>query len=271
MHPYLVIFGKTYPAYGTFMAIGAIAAVLVAMLFTRRKYKYDFVDYTFNLVWVFLLAMAGAKLLYLIVELKAFLADPSLFLKFIGGGGVFYGGLIGAGVGAYISARIRRWNFLKTLDTIVGPAALAHAFGRIGCFMAGCCYGCETDSPLGIIFPEGSLAPAGVKVLPAQLFESCFLFILAAVLFLITWKGKKAGIPSGIYMVFYAAWRFFIEFFRSDRRGDVGSLTTSQFISIFVFAAGLAILIFREPLFRRYERLAAIPKKEKKKQENTSE
>lgn len=268
MKPYIEIFGKTYPAYGSCMAAGAILAVFIAMFLTRRKYKYDFVDYVFNLLWVFLLAMAGAKLLYLLVEIKAFIAKPSLFLDFMGGGGVFYGGLIGAIAGSYISGRIRHWNFIEIMDTLVAPISFAHCLGRVGCFMAGCCYGMETDSPLGVEFPAGGLAPSGVKVLPTQLFEACFLFILGIVLLLIIWKGKRPGVSAGVYLSAYAVWRFVIEFFRSDRRGEIGALTTSQFISIFIFAAGAAILIFRKPVVEYFAKLAARPRKKNPKQES---
>lgn len=259
MHPYLEIFGKTYPAYGSFIAMGAIMAIFAAMFFTRRKFNYDFVDYTFNIAWVFLLAMAGAKLLYLIVEIREFIADPSLFIAFIGGGGVFYGGLIGAVIGAYLSSRIRKWHFMDVMDTMAAPGALAHAFGRIGCFMSGCCYGMETDGCLGVTFPEGSLAPAGVKVLPTQLFEAIFLFVLAGVLMLIFWRTYKGGLSIGIYMTAYAVWRFIIEFFRADRRGSIGLITTSQFVSIFIFVFGLALIIFRSRLYALFEKVRVKP------------
>lgn len=254
MSPYIEIFGKTYPSYGSCIAVGAIIAVFAAMFLTRRKHNFEFVDYTFNIAWVFLIAIAGAKLLYLIVELRAFIENPRLFLAFIGGGGIFYGGLIGAVIGAFISARIRKWNFLAVMDTLAAPGAIAHAFGRVGCFMAGCCYGMETHSHLGVIFPEGSLAPVGVKVLPTQLFEAIFLFILCGVLMLVFWRTYKTGLTIAIYMISYAVWRFVIEFFRSDRRGSVGLLSTSQFISIFILIFGLFILIFRKRLFDFFER-----------------
>ena len=255
MNPYLEIFGRTYPAYGSFIAMGAIIAIFVSIFLTRRKYNFDFVDYTFNLAWVFIAAIIGAKLLYLIVEIREFIANSRLFIDFIGGGAVFYGGLIGGIVGTYISSRIRKWNFISVMDTLAAPAAIAHAFGRIGCFMAGCCYGMETDSYLGVVFPEGSLAPVGVKVLPTQLFEACFLFLLGGVLMLIFWRTYKSGLTVGIYATVYALWRFVIEFFRDDRRGSVGTLTTSQFVSIFIFVFGILIIIFRRQLFSLFDRL----------------
>ena len=245
MCPYIEIFGRSYPSYGACMAAGAMVALFLCLVFTRRRYGFELVEYIFNLIWVFAGAMIGAKLLYLIVEIKEFIADPSLFLDFIGGGGVFYGGMLGGCVGAYISSRIRRWNFIELLDTLVGPICFAHCLGRVGCFMAGCCYGCETESALGIYFPEGGLAPSDVKLLPTQLFEAVFLLILGAIVLIFLYKGKT-GSAAGIYLTFYPVWRFIIEFFRSDRRGEVGSLTTSQFISLFILTAGLALLIFRK-------------------------
>ncbi|MGI6071800.1 MAG: prolipoprotein diacylglyceryl transferase [Lachnospiraceae bacterium] len=249
MHPYIEILGKTYPAYGFFMAAGAIAAVFIAAFLTRRKYGFGFVDYVFNLVCIFLASIIGAKLLYLIVEIREFIADPSLFIKFLGGGGIFYGGLIGAIAGTLISARIRRWNCLAIMDTLVAPICFAHAIGRIGCFMAGCCHGRETDSVLGVVFPEGSLAPAGVRLLPTQLMEAVFLVILGTVLLLVIWKTNRPGLSVGIYLIGYSVWRFIIEFYRADRRGSVGALTTSQFIGIFLFITGLAVIIFHKKLY----------------------
>jgi len=271
MHPYIEIFGRTYPAYGSCIAAGAIMAVFIAMFLTRRKYDFEFVDYVFNLAWIFIAAMAGAKLLYLIVEIKAFIAEPRLFIQFIGGGGVFYGGLIGAAAGAFISSRIRKWNFIAVLDTLCAPAAFAHGFGRVGCFLAGCCFGRETHGPLGIVFPEGSLAPAGVKVLPTQLFEAVFLFLLSGALGLILWRTQKTGLSIGVYLTVYAVWRFVIEFFRDDRRGGVGMLSTSQFISLFIFAGGIALLIFRSGLEALFDKIKMRPTLKEKRAAQRSE
>jgi len=229
MHPYIEIFGRTYPAYGSCIAAGAIMAVFIAMFLTRRKYDFEFVDYVFNLAWIFIAAMAGAKLLYLIVEIKAFIAEPRLFIQFIGGGGVFYGGL------------------------------------------AGCCFGRETHGPLGIVFPEGSLAPAGVKVLPTQLFEAVFLFLLSGALGLILWRTQKTGLSIGVYLTVYAVWRFVIEFFRDDRRGGVGMLSTSQFISLFIFAGGIALLIFRSGLEALFDKIKMRPTLKEKRAAQRSE
>ena len=120
---------------------------------------------------------------------------------------------------------------------------IGHAFGRIGCLFAGCCYGMECETPISIVFPVGSAAPAGIPLLPTQILESVFLFLLCAFLVWRLAKQKPFGTVSGWYMALYGAWRFTIEFFRNDERGFVGALSTRQFISIFAVAAGVLLLI----------------------------
>lgn len=266
VHPIIRFFGKAYPAYGSFMVFGAITALFTGLFLTRKKHKFDYFDFVLNFLWIFVGAMIGSKLLYVIVEIKAITEQPKLLLNILQAGGVFYGGLIGIFISCFISCRIRKWNYLKMADTLVGPGALAHSFGRVGCFLGGCCYGCETDSIFGVYFPEGGLAPSGVKLLPTQLFEAIFLFILAIVLILILFLSKRAGITTGVYMTAYAIWRFIIEFFRSDRRGSVGTLTTSQFISIFIFIMGLAFLIFNRQLTDLFEKIKNLPTLKERKQ-----
>jgi phosphatidylglycerol:prolipoprotein diacylglycerol transferase len=156
---------------------------------------------------------------------------------------VFYGALIGGVLGVMICARRKKLPFLAYIDLFAPSLVLAHAFGRIGCFMAGCCYGCPTDGFLGVVYPANSAAPAGVPLLPTQLFESAFLFILTIVLVWILKKRRTFGTVTGWYLVLYGVWRFVIEFYRSDDRGAVGMLSTSQFIGIFMVAAGAVLLI----------------------------
>ena len=93
------------------------------------------------------------------------------------------------------------------------------------------------------MYPAGSAAPAGIPLLPTQLFESAFCFLFAAVLTVLLRKQKRYGLTTGVYLVGYGVWRFVIEFFRSDDRGAVGALSTSQFIGIFIILAGIALLL----------------------------
>ena len=136
--------------------------------------------------------------------------------------------------------------FLKYFDLVMPSVALAQGFGRIGCFLAGCCYGRETDSALGIVFHNSSYAPNGVKLLPTQLISSGLDFLLCAVLILLDRKKKGDGQIAGAYLVLYSIGRFILEFYRGDLiRGNVGALTTSQFIAIFVALAGVILIVVR--------------------------
>lgn len=136
--------------------------------------------------------------------------------------------------------------FLKYFDLVMPSVALAQGFGRIGCFLAGCCYGRETDSALGIVFHNSSYAPNDVKLLPTQLISSGLDFLLCAVLILLDRKKKGDGQIAGAYLVLYSIGRFILEFYRGDLiRGNVGALTTSQFIAIFVAMAGVVMIAVR--------------------------
>ena len=152
--------------------------------------------------------------------------------------------------------KIKKINFFEYFDLIMPEIALAQGFGRIGCYLAGCCYGRVTDSAFGVIFPVGSQAPAGVKLIPTQLISAganiIHMIILIAVAHFIGYTirkkdGRKLVLPAGgigyLYMILYGIGRFLIEFLRNDYRGEIGILSTSQFISIFFIAAGVVLLI----------------------------
>ena len=129
---------------------------------------------------------------------------------------------------------------LSYLDLMIPSVALAQALGRVGCFLAGCCYGKETDSPLGVVFTNSDFAPNGVKLLPTQLFMAGGDLIIMAVLLWYAAKRPMRGRTSALYLILYSIGRFFVEFLRNDDRGTVGMLSTSQFIAIFTFLAGVA-------------------------------
>jgi len=127
------------------------------------------------------------------------------------------------------------------LDMTVPGLAIAQGFGRIGCFLAGCCYGAETTLPFGVEFPENSLAPAGVHLHPTQIYSSIFDFSLGFILLYYSKKERKNGQVMGLYLIVYSIGRFFVEFLRNDPRGNVGFFSTSQFIAIFTLVFGIII------------------------------
>ena len=138
---------------------------------------------------------------------------------------------------------------LKWFDLIIPQIAIAQGFGRIGCLMAGCCYGREAHAhEWGIIFPDGCMAPAGVELIPTQVYSSIGNFAIAATLIIVDYatrkrEGRIPGMLLGLYLILYGVGRFVVEIFRNDVRGSVGVLSTSQFISIFMVAAAIVIFV----------------------------
>ncbi len=159
-------------------------------------------------------------------------------------GATFYGGLIG-GVTVFLllyfsvgrilfEARYHLDMFVRLTDIAAAAISGAHAFGRIGCLMAGCCYGRPTESFIGVYNKA-----LGCNTVPVQLFEAIFLFALSAFLVFRCIKGKTYGLS--IYLSAYGVWRFFIEYLRYDDRGSTwfGWLTPSQLTAIFLIAIGI--------------------------------
>jgi len=159
-------------------------------------------------------------------------------------GATFYGGLVGGGlifVAVYLIAGhflfpdgTAKKRFFEMSAIAAGSIAIAHAFGRIGCLCAGCCYGKPTDAWYGIYN-----AHLGVKTIPVQLFETLFLLALAAFL---TWRllRQRSG-NLAVYLMSYAVWRFLIEYLRADDRGAtvVSFLSPSQLTAVLLFAGGI--------------------------------
>lgn len=245
----------TIYGYGLMIAIGVVAAYIVAEY--RAKKNGLEPDRIFNLtLWCFVGGILGAKLLYLITTMKEIIADPRILLN-VSEGFVVYGGIIGGIFSGYLYTRRYKLNFLKYFDLTMPSIALAQGFGRLGCLLAGCCYGLETESKFHLIFHESDFAPNGVALLPTQPISSVLNFLHFAVLVLLSKRVKADGQVAGFYLIFYSAGRFILEFFRGDLiRGSVGVLTTSQFISIFLFAAGLGIVIIRGIQARKYKPLS---------------
>jgi len=233
------IFGIQIKSYGLMIAIGIIVA---ATLFINKGKKKGFdEDSLLNLIiFAIIGGMLGGKGLFIITEFKNIIKEPSILLNF-GYGFVIYGAIGGGALAMYLYCKKKNWNIIKMLDMTVPGLAIAQGFGRIGCFLAGCCYGAETTLPIGVKFPKGSLAPAGICVQPTQIYSSIFDFLLGFFLLYYSKKERKNGKVMGLYLIIYSIGRFLVEFLRDDQRGSVGVLSTSQFISIFTLVLGIII------------------------------
>lgn len=215
--------------YGAMIGLGILLCIVMAMYRARKRSMNQEAVLDIALFGV-AFGFLGAKLLYVIVEIRQFAANP---LQVLGSEGfVVYGGIIAGVAAAMIYCRRKKLVFLEYFDLLVPSVALAQGFGRIGCFLAGCCYGRETTSSFGVVFPESGLAPAGVRLLPTQLLSSAGDFAIMIILLLYARKSKRKGAVGAMYLLLYGIGRFFIEFLRFDDRGMVGIFSTSQVISI---------------------------------------
>lgn len=246
----------TIHGYGLMIAIGALMAMLVSE--KRAKKRGLDGDLIYGMVaWTVVLGFMCAKVLYIFTDLKNFLANPVDFLRF--SGFVVYGGIIGGVATICCYCKIKKVSVIDYLDVAVVGVAIAQGFGRIGCLLAGCCYGRPTDSAIGITFSHSNFAPNGIKLLPTQIMMSVGDFIIAGILVLcsrhidrkIMEEKKLDSLPSGtngrltlIYLGLYSVGRFGIEFFRNDYQGNIGILSTSQFIAVLMVIAVAIIYCF---------------------------
>ena len=231
----------TVHGYGVAIATGLLLALYLACKRAKKRGLND--DICYGIVFCSaIFGFLGAKIMYCIVEWKTFIVDPLSCLA--SSGFVVYGGITGGTLAILVYTRIKKVSFFEYLELCIPSVALAQAFGRIGCFLAGCCYGRETDSIIGIAFHNSSFAPNGVKLIPTQLISSLGDFLNMALLLFISKKTKKKGVVLSCYIMFYSVGRFFVEMLRSDDRGAVGALSTSQFYGIISFVVGVCIFIF---------------------------
>lgn len=240
----LTIGSFTIHGYGLMIGLGVMAALLLGDYRAKKLGLQG--DYIYGMTFsAVILGFAAARILFIITEWEGFLANPMQYLA--GAGFVVYGGIIGGAVTIYAYCKIKKISVLEYLDLMIPSVALAQAFGRVGCFLAGCCYGKETDSVLGVVFTNSDFAPNGVKLLPTQLFMAGGDLILMAVLLWYAAKKPVKGKTSMLYLMLYSVGRFVIEFFRNDDRGTVGVLSTSQFIAIFTLLVGIFGFTFVMP------------------------
>lgn len=246
MHPELFSIGfLTIHTYGFFLAIGVIAG---SFYISKQSKKIGLPEEKAMdlILWTVVSGFLAARILYVVYDLDYFLKNPFEILAIWRGGIIFYGGLIGGVAGfLFYSSRIQ-FPKRETLDLFVPATALAQGFGRIGCFFNGCCYGRETNCPLGVVF-SFSQQPLH----PVQLYESVFCFLL----FIFLWKiyscnKDKPGFTSLIYFLLYALGRFVLEFFRNDMPHLALGFTLGQWMSIGV-AVSAVFLLFKS-VFRSH-------------------
>ncbi len=242
----IIIFGREIPLYGIFFYLGIAAAALAGLLICKRK-GLPKIELVYSGVYVFVGALLGAKLLFLAVSLKQIIEYHIPIIYLIKGGFVFYGGFIGGALGLFIYTKQFKESFIRYADIYAAVVPFGHAFGRVGCFFAGCCYGIPVKWGHVYTTSHGS-TPLGVPLLPIQLIESACLLLIFGVmmLFVFRWP-KKTGFLTSLYLILYPVTRFVLEFFRGDAERGVLLLSTSQWVSLLIIAAtvGVNLLVVR--------------------------
>lgn len=296
MHPVLFYIGSLpIGTYGVAIVCGLFSAWWACGRLARRRGMSP--DFFYDLLFVLLVSgFVGARCYYIILNPREFFADP-LGMIFSRQGFVFQGGFIAALIAGVLFARRARMPLLGVADVCAPALALAHAFGRIGCFFAGCCYG-RTCLPgqsnalerlLSVSYPlaldrggqintnfnfayqtqlqQGLLqagAPAALPILPVQLFESFGNFMICLVLFWAWRRRSFAGQIFALYLLLYSPLRFGLEFLRGDAERGLFNLahsgyavSTGQSIALMTFAAGLVLWVIRRS--KGLEVLPAMP------------
>ena len=246
MFPDLIDIGFLHlKTYGACMATGFVLAWWLIEKLSGRK------DLSNLMMALMVGGVLGSRIAYVIEHWSAeFAANPWNVIRIDQGGLMFYGGFILSFAVFFAWCFLKKERPLALADLMSVVLPLGHAFGRIGCFFYGCCYGRDSDAWCAVVFPAGSPSwyehgRRMVGVLPAQLFEAAALLALFAALYL--FRGRKRfamafgeGALTGFYMIGYGAIRFGIEYLRGDPRAAVGPFSISQTISIALVTIGLA-------------------------------
>ena len=246
-------------SYGVMAMIGFLAALFVARWRARRAGLLPD-EITDICVWALLAGIVGSRIAYVLQNTDYFFdtGRPGWsvldLLKIWQGGLVFYGGLIGALVVTLLLLRAKKLKVLPVLDVLTPSLALGHAFGRIGCYLHGCCYGVPVHEGAwyGCVFPRDALPylsgvgaplyiPPGTPLWPTQLVSAFDLFCIFVILSLFFRHQRRSGEVIALYLMLCSTERFLVEFFRGDTHLP-GQMSEAQWISIGLFIAGAALM-----------------------------
>jgi len=251
MHPILFDFGRfTIYSYGVLLAAAYLLGLQFALIRARSRglQRERVMDLG---IWIIISALVGAKLLLLVVDYRQFLDHPGSLMDLLRSGGVFYGGLIAAVTVALFYIWRHRMPMWTTTDVFAPGIALGHVVGRLGCLLAGCCFGRQTTVPWAISFHDPQAfavagTPLGVPLHPTQLYEAGAEALILAFLLAFERRGRLfPGRTFWTYMLLYGVSRFVIEFYRGDPRGTVfDALSTSQFVSVILVPLSVVMLLF---------------------------
>jgi phosphatidylglycerol:prolipoprotein diacylglycerol transferase len=251
MFPQLFKFGSfALPTYGILIATGFASAIWISMRIAPSEGVSK--EKIYNLgIYLAIAGMLGAKLFLIFQDRAYYLQNPrDLFsLSTLQSGGIFYGGLLTGIAAAFWCAYKYAIPFIKLGDIFAPGIALGHAFGRLGCFAAGCCWGEPTSLPWGVTYTSAYAhevvgVPLGISLHPTQLYESFAAFIIFGILYKNYRRKRFDGQILGWYLLMYPTVRFLVEFVRrhDDAAWFATGLSEAQAASLLLIGAAIWLL-----------------------------
>lgn len=230
------VLGKPIYWYGVMFALSFIACATHWNILGRREGRPP--HFGSDLALMLMIAgILGARIAYVLANFSEYAARPVEILRIDRGGLIYYGGFILASLVLLVWARRRGERLAALADFGITAVPLGHAFGRVGCFINGCCYGKPWNGPLAVF-------TAGAMRHPVQLYETTFNIALYLGLLAVYLRKKRDGVVLATYFLLYGAWRFSIEFLRGDERLHWFGLNVAQEISIALMALGALLFLF---------------------------
>jgi len=254
MHPIMIhAFGFSIHSYGVMLAIGFMVGISLAAKEAVRTGVDP--EKVLNLTfWILISSIVGSRIFHCVVFYPQYLEDPLRIFKLWEGGLVFYGGFLGAVAASILYTHLHKMNFWQVADIMIPSVMIGLMFGRIGCFLAGCCFGksCPADFPLGITFHNNlGLGVKNIPLYPTQPLSAFNAFVIFVILWLYRTKKRFHGELLAIALLLYSVTRSLIEILRDDPRGfvDLGivSLSESQLVSLAMVAFAVYILLRVRP------------------------
>lgn len=238
--------------FGVSLATGFFSAYLTWVFVGRQSGKNA--DFAADLLlWIMGSSIIGARVGYVLANMDYFSRNPKEIIMINEGGLIYYAGFIGGGLGLYVFSRIRKLSYMSVVDLVITAVPASHFFGRIGCFLNGCCHGAPHDGTFSLTYPYMSQAwyrqvqqglisrfqRDALPVYPVQLYEGVYnLLLFALLLWVYPRFRKKPGKTVGLYLMLYPFGRFCFEFLRGDERQQVAGLNVAQALSVAMIVLG---------------------------------
>lgn len=251
MKPYLNFGSLELPSYAVLVFSGLLLGIIISVI-RAKKLNLDRLNVVLSSVFIVIGLLFGAKILFAITTLPEIFSHldllkeyPAESIGYMFSGFVFFGGLLGALLFLKMFAFQFNQPFWKYIDLFVPIFPLVHAIGRVGCFLAGCCYGVEWHGICSVTYPDDAIVE-GVNLVsrfPVQILESILNLGVFISLIIYSRTPRREGNVLGIYLISYSIIRFFVEFLRNDsNRGHFLGISTSQWIGLILIPVGIYII-----------------------------